>query len=69
MAKVKYIAPGWVPKAQPASREKLESFFIGRAPIEEDTTDITLPYQDNIKQPHLRGPLTVNTEWKKLIQD
>ena len=68
MAKVKYIAPGRVPKSQPA-REKLESFFIGRAPIEEDTTDITLPYQDNIKQPHLRGPLTIDTEWKKLIQD
>tara|TARA_R110002020_G_scaffold253354_1_gene467056 strand:- start:14 stop:220 length:207 start_codon:yes stop_codon:yes gene_type:complete len=68
MAKVKYIAPGWVPKTQP-SREKLGSFFIGKAPFEEDTTDITIPYQDNVKQPHLRGPLTVNTEWKKLIQD
>ena len=68
MAKIKYIAPGWVPKAQP-SAQKDESFFIGRAPREEDTTDITLPYQDNIKQPHLRGPLTVDTEWKKLIQD
>jgi len=68
MAKIKYIAPGWVPKPQPA-REKLESFFIGKVQVDEDTTDITLPYQDNIKQPHLRGPLTVNTEWKKLIQD
>ena len=68
MAKIKYIAPGWVPKTQP-TREKLESFFIGKVQVDEDTTDITLPYQDNIKQPHLRGPLTVNTEWKKLIQD
>ena len=68
MAKVKYIAPGWVPKAQPAG-EKLESFFIGKAPIEEDTTDITVPYQDTIQQPHLRGPLTINTKWKKIIQD
>ena len=68
MAKIKYIAPGWVPKTQP-SREKLESFFIGKVQVDEDTTDITLPYQDNIKQPHLRGPLTVDTEWKKLIQD
>ena len=68
MAKIKYIAPGWVPKAQP-SREKLESFFIGKVQVDEDTTDITLPYRDSIKQPHLRGPLTVDTEWKKLIQD
>ena len=68
MAKIKYIAPGWVPKTQPA-REKLESFFIGKVQVDEDTTDITLPYQDNIKQPHLRGPLTINTKWKKLIQD
>ena len=68
MAKIKYIAPGWVPKAQPG-REKLESFFIGKAPIEEDTTDITIPYQNTVQQPHLRGPLTVDTEWKKLIQD
>ena len=68
MAKIKYIAPGWVPKAKP-STQKDESFFIGRAPREEDTTDITLPYHDNIKQPHLRGPLTIDTKWKKLIQD
>ena len=39
MAKIKYIAPGWVPKAQPA-REKLESFFIGKVQVDEDTTDI-----------------------------
>ena len=68
MAKIKYINPGWVPKAQSAG-QKDESFFIGRASSEEDTTDITLPYHDNIKQPHLRGPLTINTERKKLIQD
>ena len=68
MAKIKYIAPGWVPKPQP-TREKLESFFIGKVQVDEDTTDITLPYQDNVKQPHLRGPLTIDTEWKKLIQD
>ena len=68
MAKIKYIAPGWVPKTQPA-REKLESCFIGKVQVDEDTTDITIPYQNHPKQPHLRGPLTINTEWKKLIQD
>ena len=68
MAKIKYIAPGWVPKTQ-SSGPKNESFFIGKAPFEEDTTDITLPYQSPVRQPHLRGPLTINTEWKKLIQD
>ena len=68
MAKIKYIAPGWVPKTQP-SREKLDSFFIGRAPYEEDTTEIDVPHQDTIQQPHLRCPLTVNTHWKNLIQD
>jgi len=68
MAKIKYIAPGWVPKAQPP-REQLESFFIGKVSFEEDTTDITVPSQDTVKQPHLRGPLTINTKWKKIIQD
>ena len=68
MAKIKYIAPGWVPKTQPAG-EKLESFFIGRAPYEEDTTDIAIPFQDNKKQSSLYGPLTIDTKWKKLIRD
>jgi hypothetical protein len=57
-----------VPKPQP-SYDKLNSFFIGRAPIDsidEDGVEVEANPKDKIKQPHLDNSVIQDTEWKDL---
>jgi len=57
-----------VPKPQP-SYDKLKSFFIGRAPmdnIEEDGVYVEANPKEKIKQPHLDNSDFKDTEWKEL---
>ena len=57
-----------VPKPQ-THQVKLNSFFIGRAPIDdvdEDTIEVVAEPKDTIKQPHLDNSNIKNTEWKDL---
>ena len=57
-----------VPK--PAPRQiKDESYFIGRAPYEEETTDIEVEVDDGIKQPHLDNSVVEPSEWSNLFKD
>jgi len=56
-----------VPNPQPKA-DKLKSFFIGRVALDtaEDTTDVSIKRNDNIKQPHLDNSKVKDTEWKTL---
>ena len=57
-----------VPKPQP-SYDKLKSFFIGRAPmdnIEEDGVYVEANPKEKIKQPHLDNSVIKDTEWSDL---
>ena len=56
-----------VPKPQP-KYDKLNSFFVGRAPIDtiDDGVEVEANPKDKIKQPHLDNSVIKNTEWKDL---
>ena len=56
-----------VPKPQP-KYDKLNSFFIGRAPIDniDDGVEVEADTKDKIKQPHLDNSVVQNTEWTDL---
>ena len=53
-----------VPKPGP-KQIKDESYFIGHAPYEEDTTEV----DDGIKQPHLDNSAIEPSEWSNLFKD
>ena len=57
-----------VPKPGPR-QIKDDSYFIGRAPYEEETTDIEVEVDDGIKQPHLDNSIVEPSEWAKLFKD
>ena len=57
-----------VPKLQP-KYDKLNSFFIGRAPmdnIDEDGIEVEANPKEKIKQPHLDNSVIKDTEWSDL---
>ena len=56
-----------VPKPQPRF-DKLKSFFIGRAPIDniDEGVEVEAEPKDKIKQPHLDNSVIQDTEWKDL---
>ena len=57
-----------VPKPGP-KQLKDESYFIGRASYEEETTDIEVEVDDGIKQPHLDNSVIEPSEWSNLFKD
>jgi hypothetical protein len=56
-----------VPKPQP-KYDKLNSFFVGRAPIDniDEGIEVEANPKDIIKQPHLDNSAIKNTEWSDL---
>ena len=57
-----------VPKPQPRL-EKLKSFFIGRAPMDDegdDGIDVEANPKEQIKQRHLDNSVIKDTEWTDL---
>ena len=57
-----------IPKPQP-KYDKLQSFFIGRAPvdsIDKGSIEVKANPKDKIKQPHLDNSVIKDTEWKDL---
>ena len=56
-----------VPKPQPRF-DKLKSFFIGRAPIDntDEGVEVEANPKDTIKQPHLDNSVIKDTEWSDL---
>ena len=57
-----------VPKHQP-KYDKLNSFFIGRAPmdnVDEGGVEVEANPKEKIKQPHLDNSVFKDTEWKDL---
>ena len=56
-----------VPKPQPRF-DKLKSFFIGRAPIDniDEGVEVEANPKDKIKQPHLDNSVIKDTEWTDL---
>ena len=57
-----------VPKPGPQQLRD-DSFFIGHVPYEEDTTDIEVEVEDEIKQPHLDNSHLEPSEWSNLFKD
>ena len=57
-----------VPKPGPKQLRD-ESYFIGHVPYEEDTTDIEVEVEDEIKQPHLDNSQLEPSEWSNLFKD
>jgi len=57
-----------VPKPGPR-QIKDESYFIGRAPYEEETTEVEVEVDDGIKQPHLDNSKIESSEWSNLFKD
>ena len=57
-----------VPKPGPR-QIKDESYFIGHAPYEEETTEIEVEVDDGIKQPHLDNSQIEPSEWSNLFKD
>jgi len=57
-----------VPKPGPR-QIKDESYFIGRAPYEEETTEIEVEVDDGIKQPHLDNSVIEPSEWSNLFKN
>ena len=57
-----------VPKPGPRHIQD-ESYFIGRAPYEEETTDVEVEADDGIKQPHLDNSVVEPSEWSNLFKD
>ena len=69
MVKPRYITNEVIiPKPGP-KKIKDESFFIGRVPYEENTTDILVEIDDGIKQPHLDNSPIIDSEWSNLFKD
>ena len=56
-----------VPKPQP-KYDKLKSFFIGRAPLDniDDGVEVEAYPKEKIKQPHLDNSVIKDTEWSDL---
>ena len=56
-----------VPKPQPRY-DKLNSFFVGRAPIDniDEGVEVEANPKDIIKQPHLDNSVIKDTEWSDL---
>ena len=56
-----------VPKPQPRN-DKLNSFFVGRAPIDniDEGVEVEANPKDIIKQPHLDNSVIKDTEWSDL---
>jgi len=56
-----------VPKPQPR-QDKINSFFIGRAPIDnlDEGIEVEANPKDKIKQPHLDNSVIKDTEWTDL---
>ena len=48
---------------------KDESYFIGRAPYEEETTDVEVEGEDGIQQPHLDNSEIEPSEWSNLFKN
>ena len=68
MTKPRYIN-GEVLVPRPIKKAALgKSFFIGRVALDtaENTTDVSIKRNDNIKQPHLDNSKVKDTEWKTL---
>ena len=57
-----------VPKPGPR-QIKDESYFIGRAPYEEETTEIEVEVEDGIQQPHLDNSEIEPSEWSNLFKN
>ena len=57
-----------VPKPGPR-QIKDESYFIGRAPYEGETTDVEVEVDDGIQQPHLDNSEIEPSEWANLFKD
>ena len=57
-----------VPKPGPR-QIKDESYFIGHAPYEEETTDVEVEVEDGIQQPHLDNSEIEPSEWPNLFID
>tara|TARA_R110001583_G_scaffold79354_1_gene214284 strand:+ start:257 stop:469 length:213 start_codon:yes stop_codon:yes gene_type:complete len=57
-----------VPKPGPKQLRD-ESYFIGHVPYEEDTTDIEVEVEDEIKQPHLDNSQLEPSEWSNLFKN
>ena len=69
MVKPRYITNEViVPKPGPKII-KDNSFFIGHVPYEEDTTNIEVEVEDEIKQPHLDNSVVEPSEWANLFKD
>ncbi len=56
-----------VPKPGPR-QIKDDSYFIGRAPYEEETTDVEVEADDGIQQPHLDNSVVEPSEWSNLFK-
>ena len=57
-----------VPKPQP-KYDKLNSFFVGRAPVDninEDGVEVEANPKEKIKQRHLDNSVIKDTEWSDL---
>ena len=57
-----------IPKPAP-KHLKDESYFIGHAPYEEETTEIEIEVDDGIKQPHLDNSEIESSEWSNLFKN
>ena len=57
-----------VPKPGPR-QIKDESYFIGRAPYDEETTDVEVEVEDGIQQTHLDNSEIEPSEWANLFKD
>ena len=57
-----------VPKPGP-KQIKDESYFIGHAPYEEETTEVEVEADDGIQQPHLDNSEIEPSEWSNLFKN
>ena len=69
MVKPRYINNEVIVPKPGAKQLKDESFFIGHVPYEEDTTNIEVEVEDEIKQPHLDNSVVEPSEWANLFKD
>ena len=69
MVKPRYINNEVIVPKPGAKQLKDESFFIGHVPYEEETTDIEVEVEDEIKQPHLDNSTLEPSEWSNLFKD
>jgi len=69
MVKPRYINNEVIVPKPGLKQLKDESYFIGHAPYEEDTTEIEIEVDDGIKQPHLDNSEIEPSEWSNLFKD